>query len=94
MPAVMSPRPPFPLPHLCRRKSTDLLLALNRRWLGVGLALQYGDTGCLPGEEEVNLQGNLGREQVPKSRFPGPIAAQIRLLCRTKSKVTWGKQNV
>lgn len=76
-------------PHLCRRNSPALLFALNRRWLGVGLWLQCGDTGCLPEEEEVNLQGNLGREQVPKSRFPGPMAAQVRPFCRTKSKVVW-----
>lgn len=44
---------------------------------------------CLPREEEVNLQGSRGRVLVPKSGFPGPVAAQVRLFCRTKSKVEW-----
>lgn len=76
-------------PHLCRRHFLVLLFVQNRRWLRVGLWLQCGDTDCLPGQEEVNLSGNLGREQVPKSRLPGHMAAQVRLFCRTKSKVVW-----
>lgn len=58
-------------------------------WEYRSLWLQCGDTDCLPGQEEVNLSGNLGREQVPKSRLPGHMAAQVRLFCRTRSKVVW-----
>lgn len=75
--------------HLCKRNSPALLFALKKRWLEIGLWLQCGYTGCLSGEEEVNFQGNLGREQVSKSVFPGSMAAQVRLFCRTKSKLVW-----
>lgn len=87
---VLSRCSSFPvLPRLLEALSGFILFIQRRRWLRVGLWLQCGDTACLPGQEEVNLSGYLGRERVPKSRLPGHMAAQVRLFCRTKSKVVW-----